>query len=48
MFATWSSMHEPIESFVSVPDEEVANKLIAKWIKAKLEELQYVGSSVRA
>ena len=47
IFAPWHSMSDPIDSLLNIPDEEEADKLTAKWTKAKLEELQYVGLTVR-
>lgn len=47
VFATWPSMHDPINSLLNATDVEEADKLTEKWTDAKLKELNYVGLSVR-
>lgn len=47
IFATWPSMHDPINNLLNAIDVEEADKLTEKWTDAKLKELNYVGLSVR-
>ena len=47
VFATWPSMHDPIKFLLNESDEPEADRLTKKWTSAKLQELQYVGLSVR-
>ena len=46
VFATWSSMQNPIDYLLNVRDAREADKLTEKWTKGKLKELQFVGLSV--
>lgn len=47
IFATWPSMHDPINHLLNAADPEEADKLTEKWTDGKLKELQYVGTTVR-
>ena len=47
IFAPWPSMHDPMKRLLNVEDAEEADRLTEKWVRGKLDELQYVGLSVR-
>lgn len=48
IFATWPSMHDPVSQLLNAANEAEADKLTEKWTQGKLQELNYVGLSVRS
>lgn len=47
VFATWPSMHDPVNYLLNASTDIEADKLTEKWTDGKLKELEYVGLTVR-